>query len=155
MIPYRATAPCDWAAILRLIQTEFAYMEGRIDPPSSMQRLTEADIAAKAESGEVWLVGSPPIACMFLTVKPDALYLGKLAVSVGQRGKGLARALVDVAEAPAKALGLAAVELETRAELLENHATFRALGFVETGRSAHPGYTQPTSISFRKAVQAR
>ena len=155
MTPYRATAPCDWAAILRLIQTEFAYMATRIDPPSSMQRLTEADIAAKAESGEVWLVGTPPVACMFLTVQADSLYLGKLAVSTSQRGKGLARALVGVAQIRAKVLGLAAVELETRVELVENHAAFRALGFMETGRSAHPGYAQPTSITFRKAVQVR
>ena len=152
MTPYRATAPFDWATILHLIQTEFASMQGRIDPPSSMQRLTEADIAAKAESGEVWVVGSPPVACMFLTLQQDSLYLGKLAVSATQRGNGLARALIDVAETRAKALGLAAVELETRVELLENHAAFRALGFVEVGRSAHPGYAQPTSIRFRKAV---
>ncbi len=155
MTPYRATAPCDWAAILRLIQTEFAYMATRIDPPSSMQRLTEADIAAKAESGEAWLVGTPPVACMFLTVQADSLYLGKLAVSTSQRGKGLARALVGVAQIRAKVLGLAAVELETRVELVENHAAFRAMGFIETGRSAHPGYAQPTSITFRKAVQVR
>lgn len=155
MTPYRATAPFDWGSILRLIQTEFAYMAARIDPPSSMRRLTEADIAAKAASGEVWVVGSPPVACMFLTIQPDSLYLGKLAVSANERGKGLARALIAVAEARATALGLAAVELETRVELVENQAAFRALGFTETGRSAHPGYAQPTSISFRKVVQAR
>ena len=120
-----------------------------------MQRLTEADIAAKAESGEVWVIGSPPVACMFLTVQANSLYLGKLAVSASQRGKGLARALVGVAEIRAKVLGLAAVELETRVELVENHAAFQALGFTETGRSAHPGYAQPTSITFRKPVQAR
>ncbi len=155
MTPYRAEAPFDWAAILRLIRTEFAYMDGRIDPPSSMQRLTEADIAAKAESGEVWVVGNPPVACMFLTLRAESLYLGKLAVSGDQRGKGLARALVGVAQIRAKVFGLAAVELETRVELVENHATFRALGFVEVGRSAHPGHVQPTSITFRKPVQAR
>lgn len=155
MTPYRATAPFDWAALLRLIRAEFAYMAARIDPPSSMQRLTEADIAAKAESGEVWVVGNPPVACMFLTLQPDSLYLGKLAVGANQRGKGLARALVGVAEMRARALGLAAVELETRVELLENHAAFRAMGFEETGRSTHPGYAQPTSITFRKSVQAR
>lgn len=155
MTPYRATAPFDWAAVLRLIRAEFAYMDGRIDPPSSMQRLTEADIAAKAESGEVWLIGSPPVACMFLTLQADSLYLGKLAVSASHRGKGLARALVGVAERRARALGLAAVELETRVELVENHAAFQAMGFQEINRTAHPGYAQPTSITFRKAVQAR
>ena len=34
------------AALLALIQSEFAFMDGRIDPPSSMHRLTAADLAA-------------------------------------------------------------------------------------------------------------
>lgn len=155
MMPYRATAPFDWALILRLIRSEFAYMDARINPPSSMHRLTEAEIASTAENGEIWVVGTLPLACMFLTLQADSLYLGKLAVSASQRGKGLARALVEVAESRARALGLAAVELQTRVELLENQAAFQAMGFVETGRTTHPGFAQPTSINYRKAVQAR
>lgn len=152
MTPYRARAPFDWAALLHLIRSEFAYMEPRIDPPSSMHRLTEADIAAKAETGEVWVIGSPPLACVFLTRQPDSLYVGKLAVAADQRGKGLARALIDVAEARARDLGLGWLELETRVELLENHAAFTRMGFQEVGRKAHAGFDRPTSITFRRAV---
>jgi predicted GNAT superfamily acetyltransferase len=152
MTPYRAEAPFDWAAILHLIKTEFAYMDARIDPPSSMHRLSEADIAEKAASGEVWVVGAPVFACMFLTRQPEALYIGKLAVAAAQRGNGLARALVDAAEARARALGLPWLELETRVELVENHRTFAAMGFHEVGRKAHAGFDRPTSITFRKAV---
>jgi hypothetical protein len=50
------------------------------------------------------------------------------------------------------ALGLDHLELQTRVELTENHATFRAMGFVETGRTAHPGYDR-TSITFRRALR--
>jgi hypothetical protein len=42
------------------------------------------------------------------------------------------------------------LELQTRVELEENHAAFRAMGFAEAGRTAHPGYDRPTSITFRK-----
>lgn len=152
MTPYRAEAPFDWQAILTLIQDSFAFMDGRIDPPSSMHRLTPEDIAAQAQQGGVWVIGQPPIACVFLTVKPGALYIGKLAVARNQRGKGLARALIDTAETRARALGLPMLELQTRVELTENHATFRALGFQETGRTAHPGHDRPTSLTFRRAV---
>lgn len=155
MTPYRALPPFDWSAILRLIRDEFAYMHARIDPPSSMHRLTEADIAAKAESGEVWLIGAPPVACMFLTLQSDSLYLGKLAVRADQRGKGLARALVGLAEGRARALGLPVVELETRIELVENQAAFLKMGFVEVGRKAHAGFDRPTSVTYRKLVQAK
>lgn len=155
MIPYRVHAPYDCASLLQLIQAEFAYMDARIDPPSSMHRLTVADIVAKAESGEVWVIGTPAIACMFLTLQQDSLYLGKLAVSASQRGKGLARSLIAVAEARARDLQLPAVELETRIELLENQAAFRAMGFIETGRKSHAGFDRPTSVTFHKQLQAR
>jgi len=152
MTPYRCLEPFDWSAILTLIQTEFAYMEGRIDPPSSMRALTPATISEQARSGEVWAIGAPPVACVFLTPKAGALYIGKLAVAQAQRGQGLARTFIALAETRARALNLPALELQTRIELTENHATFRALGFSETTRTAHPGHDHPTSITFRRAV---
>lgn len=150
--PQRVLAPYDWASLLRLIRDEFAFMEGRIDPPSSMHRLTEDDIARQAVEGEVWVIGAPPRACVFLTRKGDALYLGKLAVAAAHRGMGLARALVDVAAERARAMGLPALELQVRVELAENQAAFAALGFAETGRTAHPGHDRPTSITMRKLL---
>lgn len=152
MTPFRVIAPYDWASLLALIRAEFAFMDGVIDPPSSMHRLTEAEIARQAETGEVWAIGTPAVACMLLTLKGDWLYLGKLAVARDQRGKGLARRLVEQAMARAAALGLQGVELQTRIELTANHATFAALGFAETGRSAHPGHARPTTITFRRAL---
>ncbi len=155
--PYRCTAPYDWQALLTLIQTEFAAMDGRIDPPSSMHRLTAAAIAKQAATAEVWAIGTPPVACVFLTPRPHSLgtgslYIGKLAVARSHRRGGLARALVATAEARARALGLPVLELQTRVELIENHDTFRALGFIEVARTAHPGSDRPTTITFRRPV---
>jgi len=152
MTPYQARAPYDWSAILRLIQTEFSAMDGRIDPPSSMLSLTASAIAEQALRGEVWVTGSPPLACMILTPKPHALYIGKLAVARSHRGKGLARALIDTAAMRARALGLPVLELQTRVELVENHATFRAMGFAEVGRSSHPGFDRITTLNFQRRV---
>ncbi|MCB1336663.1 MAG: GNAT family N-acetyltransferase [Maritimibacter sp.] len=144
----------DPAPVLALIREAFAYMDGVIDPPSSMHRLTPADIARQAETGEVWLTGPKhaPTACLFLTRKPDALYLGKLAVAEPARGRGLARRLVELAEARARALGFSVLELQTRVELTGNHATFERLGFTRTGATAHAGYDRPTSYTYRKPV---
>jgi ribosomal protein S18 acetylase RimI-like enzyme len=152
MTPYRATATYDWSALLALIRAEFAYMANRIDPPSSMQALTPETIADQARTGEVWAIGTPPIACVFLTPKPQALYIGKLAVAATHRHQGLARQLIDLAESRARALHLPALELQTRIELTENHAAFRALGFTEAERTAHPGHSRPTSITFRRPI---
>jgi ribosomal protein S18 acetylase RimI-like enzyme len=144
----------DLAAVLALIRESFAYMDGRIDPPSSMHRLTPEALEAQAATAEIWALGQPPGACMVLTPRPDALYLGKLAVSAGQRGRGLARLLVDHAASRARALGLPALELQVRVELTGNQAAFARLGFLETARTAHPGYARPTSITLRRAVPA-
>jgi GNAT superfamily N-acetyltransferase len=149
MTPYRATDPALWPAILGLLRAEFAYLEGRIDPPSSLHTLTRESLPSTTE---VWVIGTPPVACVFLTPEPGALYVGKLAIAASHRGQGLARALIDLAETRARALDLLALELQTRVELVENHATFRAMGFVEVGRTAHPGFDKPTSITFRRDV---
>jgi predicted N-acetyltransferase YhbS len=152
MTPIKAADPYDWPALLALIRAEFAFMDGRIDPPSSMHALTAEGIARQARAGEVWVIGHPPVACIFLTPKPEALYLGKLAVAASHRRQGLARQLIGLADTRARALYFPALELQTRVELAENHATFRALGFVEVGRTAHPGFDRPTSVTFRRPV---
>ena len=152
MLPHQATDPYDWPALLALLQRAFAAMEGRIDPPSSLHRLTPDIIAAQARTGEVWVIGTPPAACLFLSPKPDALYLGKLAVDPPRQGQGHARRLIDLAATRARAMGLPALELQTRVELTRNHALFRHMGFVQTSATAHPGYDRPTSLTFRRPL---
>ncbi len=152
MTPEPATDPALWPAILALLQAEFAYMEGRIDPPSSLHALTTDALTNRLGNSEIWIMGHPPIACVILTPKPHALCLGKLAVAASHRRLGLARTLIARAEARAHALQLPSLELQTRVELTENHAAFRALGFIEVARTAHPGFTRPTSITFRRPL---
>lgn len=140
------------AEILPLLHRCFAYMEGRIDPPSSLNQLTPQKIKVQAADHEIWTLGSPVFACVFLTEKPNSLYLGKLAVAPEHRGQGIAKILIDHAQCRAQALGLGAVELQTRIELVENQIFFKNAGFVETAKSTHPGYIGPTSVDFCKVL---
>lgn len=133
--------------VLALLNEAFAYMDGRIDPPSSLHSLTVHKLADLAKDGMLWTIGTPPIATVTLTPKPDCLHLGKLAVANSAKGQGHARTLVALAKSEAIASGLPLVRLETRIELVENHRTFEHLGFVKTGDSAHPGFDRPTSIT--------
>ena len=138
--------------ILKLIQTSFSYMRGRIDPPSSMNSLTVAEIVENCGSGEVWSLGTPIIACMFLKCKDNALYIGKLAVDESHRGKGLARKMITLASERAKAHGLSYLELFTRIELIENQLAFSRLGFETVTQASHPGYEKTTYLIMRKPV---
>jgi ribosomal protein S18 acetylase RimI-like enzyme len=150
--PRRLTPDDEMRPVLTLLRAAFGYMDGVIDPPSSLQRMGLADLTAEAGRAELWVIDPGPQACVILTPRPDTLYLGKLAVATQARGHGLARRLVDHACERARAQGLPHVTLQTRVELTANHAAFRAMGFVEIGRSAHPGFDRPTSVTFRRLV---
>lgn len=143
----------DLASVHALLHDSFAFMDGRIDPPSSIAALIPEALAAEAARAELWVIGAPPRACVLLSPRPPVLYLAKLATARQARGQGLARRLVDQAATRARALGLAALELQTRVELTENHAAFAALGFTETGRTAHPGHSRPTSVTLRRPLR--
>lgn len=151
----RRHAPDDpaLAHVLTLLRDCFGYMDGRIDPPSSLHRLTLADVRTHCEAGEVWSLGVPPHACVFLTPRPAALYVGRLAVARTHRRRGLARGLIDLAEDRARAHALPRLELNVRVELAENRAAFAAMGFEQVGERAHPGYARTTWIAMHRAVR--
>lgn len=138
--------------VLALIRSAFSEQEGRISPPSSMHRMTPESLTVQAAEEEVWAWGSPLQACAIFTVKGEALYLGKIAVSPDCRGQGLLRMIVAQAESRAARLGLTRLELESRVELTEVHAAFIHLGFSEVARTAHPGFDWPTSIRFSRKL---
>ena len=147
--PVLATEPEEVANARALILRAFAYMQARIDPPSSMLAMSDADLAA---FGELWVIRDRGriLACVVLKPRPPFLYLGRLAVDEAHRGTGLARRLFDKAEARARELGLTGIELGSRVELTENHALFRAMGFRQVRAEAHPGYDRPTTFWFQK-----
>ncbi len=149
MTPALAQDPCNWQAILALIARAFAGMDGRIDPPSTLQSLT---VEGLRTASEVWVIGAPPVACVILTPRSGALYLGKLAVDPAMQGRGLGRRLVAQAEVRARALGLAVLELQTRVELVENHAIFTRMGFRKVAETAHTGYARSTAFTYHKRL---
>lgn len=146
----------DWPGLLALIRRSFAGMAGRIDPPSSAGALTAGALAAKAREERLLLVrdaAGRPLACAFLRLPPEGpAYLGKIAVEPDCQDRGLGRALLAEAERAAAAAGYAALELQTRVELLDNHAVFAALGFELSGETRHPDYARTTSLTFRKRL---
>jgi GNAT superfamily N-acetyltransferase len=110
----------------------------------------------KAKAAEETLIlateGQNLIGCAFAALGDDRVYVGKIAVAQSARGKGVARAMLTAAEVLARKHGRRFLELQTRIELVENHATFGALGFEKVAETAHPGYNRPTSITMRKRV---
>nr|WP_236760004.1 GNAT family N-acetyltransferase [Agrobacterium tumefaciens] len=135
--------------------SSFAYMDGVIDPPSSAHRLTLDNLSekARAEIAFVAVDEGELLGCLFCRPEPPAcLYVGKLCVSPQAQGKGIGKMLLQRSEALARELALPALRLETRIELIGNHARFAAWGFVKTAENAHAGYDRTTSIEMTKVL---
>lgn len=140
--------------LLDVILAAFAFMDGRIDPPSSAHRLTPASLRQKAaqEIAFAAVEKGQLVGCIFLKPEEATLYIGKLAVDPAAQGKGIGRLLLARAEATARELGLACLRLETRVELTENHRMFAAWGFGRTAENRHAGYDRTTPIEMRKPL---
>ena len=143
-----------WDELHALLMRCFAYMAPRIDPPSSLLRMSAADLERKSRDETLLLaMGGETIAgCAFVRLEADCAYIGKMAVDADYRGQAIARRFIEAAEKLALTNGLAALELQTRIELTENHLTFAKLGFVKTREDAHEGYDRPTSITMRRML---
>lgn len=144
----------DWDALLALLRASFAYMEGRIDPPSSLDRMDAAALRAKSHDETLILATAAGrlVGCAFAAVRDEHVYVGKVAVAADARGQGVARALLSAADAVARQHGRIGLELQTRVELTENHRSFAALGFRPVAETAHPGYDRPTSITWQRPL---
>ncbi|KAA6475549.1 GNAT family N-acetyltransferase [Agrobacterium rhizogenes] len=143
-----------WNELLALILSSFAYMNGRIDPPSSALSLTPQSLKEKArtEIGFIALDGNQLAGCIFCRPEAESLYIGKLAILPSEQGKGIGRQLLTLAETTALERGLNALRLETRIELTGNHATFARWGFRKTAENRHAGFDRTTSIEMRKTL---
>ena len=139
---------------MALIHRAFAFMEGRIDPPSSLHRMNAAALAQKSRDETCLLArqNTGLWGCVFCAADGPDLGISKLAVDPAHQGRGVGRLLIAQAEAEARAFGHEALTLQTRIELTENHAAFARLGFIKTGETAHPGYDRSTSITMRKSL---
>lgn len=143
-----------WSELLGLLHAAFAFQTGRIDPPSSLHEMDAGAIAQKASDEHLFLAfdGGELVGCAFAKAQAGSLYVGKFAVQPDRQGQGIGRLLMQSIESFARESGHGALELNTRIELTENHATFRALGFVKKSENSHAGYSRATSITMRKAL---
>jgi len=144
----------EWSALSELLREAFKYMDGRIDPPSSLGAMGIADFIQKAQDQTLIVaqINNQLIGCAFAAIRDDCVYLSKVAVHQAYRRQGVTRSLFEAADELARQIGKACLELQMRIELTENHQAFGALGFTKVAETAHPGYSRTTSITMRRTV---
>lgn len=145
----------DWETLRDLLVRNFAYMEGRISPPSSLDGMTAADLEARsrAETLLLAMAGEQIAGCAYLRFDPASAYIGKLAVDAPFRSSGLARRILELATVMAREAGKSSLVLQTRVELVENHEAFARLGFSIVAHTAHEGFDRPTSVTMVRPVR--
>ena len=150
-----APVEVDWPILHDLLMRTYAYMDPRIDPPSSMHRLSVQGLAQKAQQETLILamLDTRIAGCLFCRPEKPWLYVGKVAVDEDLQGQGVGTRMFQQAFDLARRQGFEGLELESRVELVENHKTFARLGFVKVGESAHVGFARPTSIRMRAELK--
>ena len=118
-----------------LFSTALAYIDGLIDLPSSVHRLTLVAIRAQMKQGLVLLVEEEQILVgyVFLTCGLQVLCLDKLAIATARQRWGIGRRLFEASAEIALAEGFFGIELQARVELIETHAAFTAIGIRKVG----------------------
>lgn len=153
--PVVPLAPADAPAALAVIHAAFRAQSVETDPPSAALREDAGSIAARIAAGGGAGIAVPEaglVAVVLWAAEGNALHVGRLGVLPAWRRRGLARALVAAAEAEARRRALDRLTLGVRLALADNRRLFEACGFVETGRSAHAGYANPTSAEMEKRL---
>lgn len=119
----REAVAADAPLLARLLREAFEEYRWRLDPPSS---------------------------CVFFHLKPDHVYLDRLAVLPAFRGQGVARALMEAVETRARALGPTPVRLNVRLSLKGLHDWYGRQGYAFLSYGTHAGYAAPTFVVLQK-----
>lgn len=150
----RPAEPGDAAALAALIRAAFAAQPVEVDPPPSALGETAETVARQIRTGGGAVVERDGrlVGGVLWTEREAALYVARLSVAREARRQGVARVLMEAAEAAARARGLGRLTLGTRLALAGNRAIFAACGFVETVQHAHLGYAAPTWVEMEKRL---
>jgi GNAT superfamily N-acetyltransferase len=131
-ITIRTVGADDVLRIVALLNAAFAMERAFID----RDRTSAEEIAHYLGTGAFFVVDAEDGAlasCMYLERRGDRVYLGMLAVSPAQQGRGLGRQMMAAAERHAASLGCHAIDIRIVDRRTELPPFYRSLGFVESG----------------------
>jgi predicted N-acetyltransferase YhbS len=144
----REAGAADAEVLARLLREAFEEFRGQLDPPSSAHGKTAEAVLRELQGGGALIaeVEGAPVGCVFLHPREDHLYLDRLAVLPSHRGAGIARQLMDAAEARGP------VRLSVRCALAAQQAYYARRGYVFHAHGTHEGYAQPTFLVLQKGA---
>lgn len=148
MIEARPATPADARAIQSLVEIAYAgYVERMGRRPVPM----DVDYALEIAEREVWVLPREGriVGVLVVHAEPDHLFVHNVAVDPALQGRGLGKALLELAEQRARELGLDELRLLTNELMIENRALYAHLGWEETDVRSEHGYRR---VYFRKRL---
>ena len=142
MAVLRQARPEDVAAIERVALAAYSPYVPRMG--GQRPRPLDADYAAAVADDEAWVADEDGEVVGYLVVvaEPDALLLDNVAVLPTHHGRGVGRALLELAEERALAGGRTRIRLFTHVTMVENQRLYERIGYVETGRETEDDRTR-------------
>ena len=150
-MPYslRPASEGDAPAIAALVNAAYRHYVERIGkPPGPMTEdyarvIRERRVTVAESGGKVAGV-------LVLAVTGEGFLLENVAVDPSHRGKGLGKALLELAEAEARRGGFGSIYLYTHEKMTENLALYAKVGYVEYDRRTEKGLAR---VYMRKSLQ--
>src|SRR5262249_40192574 len=107
MFTVREMAEIDAPRVADIIREAFEEHRGRLDPPSSAHHKTAEIVLRELADGGAFVACDLEtiVGCVFYHLRPDHLYLDRLAVLPGHRNQGIAQALIRTVEDRARQYG--------------------------------------------------
>jgi ribosomal protein S18 acetylase RimI-like enzyme len=81
------------------------------------------------------------VGVLVLNVTDEGFAVENVAVHPAERGRGLGRALLELAEAEARRAGFESIYLYTHEKMTENRALYGRIGYVEYDRRPQDGFS--------------
>lgn len=148
----------DAPIIFEITRAAFEQFRDRLDPPSGVLHETLETLSESAfqpdHGATLAFIDDLPAGTLRWSVHPlrQHLYVGRVAVLPAYRRQGVASALMNWADAHARALGLPAVQFGVRLQAPENIRFYQHLGYEIADQEHHQGYDHPTFVWMRKQV---
>jgi ribosomal protein S18 acetylase RimI-like enzyme len=107
-------------------------------------RPMDADYGRAVADAESWVAEDEGEVVGFLVLVPqdDGMLLDNVAVHPAYQGRGVGRALLELAENRARAGDHVLIRLYTHRTMVENQRLYERLGYVETGRADEEGFAR-------------
>jgi ribosomal protein S18 acetylase RimI-like enzyme len=145
MITITDASPDQAAVVHRIMIAAFEEYRGVLDPPSGAHAETVETVLEEMRKGGAviaWEDGEP-VGSGRWRIEPDYFYIGRVSVLPAQRGRGIARTMIDHMETIARQRGITRLRLGVRMLLPQNIDLYQKLGYVIVEVIQHPrGNTQ-------------